>query len=122
MKRVLAVSLRRRGQYLLRRRGGIAGDAGVEAVGEAAHHGRIFVQELRHDREVIVVDDGVDAPVETVEPGLDGSCDRVDVGAAAQRKALQIDEEQVLLPIKRETPILRRQAISRSAAQMPGES
>ena len=87
--------------------GGVARDARIEAVGQAAHHGRIFVEQFRHDREIVVVDDRVDPPAEPAELGLDGAGDRVDVGAAAQREALQIDEEQVLLLVEGETLIER---------------
>jgi hypothetical protein len=39
--------------------GRIAGDAGVEAVDEAPHHRRVFVNDVGEDFEIIVIDDSV---------------------------------------------------------------
>jgi hypothetical protein len=81
---------------------GVARDAGIESVGKAAHHRRILVQQLRQNREVVIVNDGVNAAVERAELCFDGFCNRLDVGAAAQREPLQIDKEKVLLRVQRE--------------------
>src|SRR5271157_2463087 len=38
----------------------VARDAGIKAVDDLAHHGGVFVEELRQDGEIVIVDDGVD--------------------------------------------------------------
>src|SRR4029078_4806057 len=87
--------------------GGVARDTGIKPVGQAAHHRRVFVQQLGDDREVVLVDDRIDPPAEATELGFDGFADRLDVATAAHREALQIDEEQILLLVEGEALVER---------------
>src|SRR5271166_612500 len=87
----------------------IARDAGIEALDHIAHHGGVFVEQFGQDSEICIVDDGVDPPADGGELRFDHFLDRLDVVAAVQRKALEIDEEDVLQRIVGET-LLERDA------------
>ena len=73
----------------------IAGDLGIIFVHQPADHGRIFVEQRRIDREIVVVDDGIDAFSQRRDAVRDDLPDVLDVGFVAQREAFQIDEEMI---------------------------
>ena len=87
--------------------GSITGDAGVEAVDEAPHHGRIFVKDVGEDFKVIVIDDGVDLVGQWGQFAFHRATNLFIL--AANAVTFEIDEEQVVFLVVGE-PLLDRHA------------
>ena len=74
-------------------RGRVARDLGIIFVHQSADHSRVFVEQCRFYREIVVVDDGVDALSQRRNAVRDDLPDMLDVGFVAQREAFEIDKE-----------------------------
>ena len=75
---------------------GVAGDAQVKAIHEAAHHGRVFVDDVGVDFEVVVINDGVDLSTQRSQPVFDDPANLVHVLAVVNTMPFEIGEEPVL--------------------------
>jgi hypothetical protein len=73
--------------------GRIARDAGMETVHQTARRGRILVEQLGQNGEIVVVDYRVDPMPERRELVLYRLYDTANFAAAAYRETLEIDEE-----------------------------
>ena len=75
----------------------VAGDAPVVALDQPLHHVGPRIDQLRSDRETVVVDDRVDPLADRRQRLLDFAAHVLDVPQRADREALEVDEEDVLL-------------------------
>src|ERR1700693_4001792 len=87
--------------------GGVAGDAGVEVLGQPTHHVRIGVEQLWQDGEIIVVNDGWHFLADWAEPFCYQRADTLDLRVGTHAVALEIDEEGRSLLVVAEPPLQR---------------
>src|SRR5271167_622193 len=80
--------------------GRVPGRAGIETLAEIGDHGRVTVQELRQNGEILIVDNSAHLMSYPAEAFGGEIADPLDVSLRAHREPLEVDEECICLGIE----------------------